>query len=49
MNKPPGLLKIIAVTGTCAAVTVGIGAVNIWLGILAMFVCYTVADDLLSS
>lgn len=49
MNKPPGLLRVIVVTGTCAAITLALGAINIGLGILAMFVLYSVADDLLSS
>ena len=48
MNKPPGLLKIVAVTGTCAAVVVALGFVSIWLGILAMPIAYEVSDSLLS-
>jgi hypothetical protein len=46
--KPPGLLKIIGVVGTCAAITVGLGFISIWLGILALPIMYSVSDSLLS-
>jgi hypothetical protein len=42
------LLKIIGIVGTCAAITVALGFVNIWLGILAMPVMYEISDSLLS-
>jgi hypothetical protein len=44
----PGLLKIIGIVGTCAAITVAIGAFNIWLGILALPIMYSVSESLLS-
>jgi hypothetical protein len=41
------MLKVLAVVGTCATVTVVLGAVNIWLGILALPITYEVAQSLL--
>jgi hypothetical protein len=48
VNQSPGLLKILGVVGTCAAIAVGLGFVNIWLGILSMPILYSVGDSLLS-
>lgn len=48
MAKPPGLLKVIGVVGTCAGITLALALVNIWVGILAMPVMYSVSDSLLS-
>lgn len=46
--RQPGLLKIIGVVGTCAAITVAIGAVNIWLGILVLPIMYGISESFLS-
>lgn len=46
--QQPGTLKVIGVVGTCAAVTLALGLVNLWLGILAMPIAYEVAQSLLS-
>lgn len=48
MAKPPGLFKILVTVGTCAAITVGLGFVNIWVGILAMPILYGISESLLS-
>jgi hypothetical protein len=48
MAKPPGLLKIVGVVGTCAAITVGLGFVNIWLGVISLPVMYEISESLLS-
>jgi hypothetical protein len=48
MAKPPGLLKIFGIVGTCAAITLGLAAVNIWLGIIAMPLLYGISDSFLS-
>ena len=42
------MLKVVAIVGTCAGVTLALGMVNIWLGILALPVMYEVAESLLS-
>jgi hypothetical protein len=42
------MLKVVTVVGTCAAITIALGAVSIWLGIVALPVMYEVADSLLS-
>lgn len=42
------MLKVLAVCGTGAAVVVGLGYVNIGLGIIAMFPVYEFCDRLLS-
>ena len=42
------MLKVIAVCGGCAALAVGLGAMNIWLGILSLPILYEVAESLLS-
>jgi hypothetical protein len=36
-----------AVVGLCGAITVFIGMMNIWLGILAMPIMYSVSESLL--
>ena len=46
--KPPSLLRIVLTIGTCAAITVALGTVNIWLGILSMPILYGVSQDLLN-
>jgi hypothetical protein len=48
VKNSPGLLKIVGVVGTCASITVALGFVNIWLGILAMPVLYEISDSFLS-
>jgi hypothetical protein len=48
VKKSPGLLKIVGVVGTCAAVTVGLGFVHIGLGILALPIMYSVGESLLT-
>ncbi len=48
MAKQPGLLKIFGVVGTCAAITVALAMVNIWLGIIAMPLMYGISDSFLS-
>ena len=48
MTKPPGLLKVVGVVGTCGAIAVGLGAINIWLGILSLPILYDVSESLLS-
>lgn len=42
------MLKIIGVVGTCATITVALGALNIWLGILALPILYGIADSFLT-
>lgn len=39
--------RVLLVVGTCATITVALGAVNIWLGILALPITYEVAQSLL--
>jgi len=48
VKKSPGLLKIVGVVGICAAVTVGLGFINIWLGILSLPITYSVSESLLT-
>ena len=48
VTKPPGLLKVVGVVGTCGAIAVGLGAINIWLGILSLPILYDVSESLLS-
>lgn len=42
------LLKVLAVIGTCAGITLLIASANLWLGILAMPIFYSIGDSLLS-
>jgi hypothetical protein len=42
------MLKVLTVVGTCAAITVALGAVSIWLGLIALPILYDVAESLLS-
>lgn len=42
------MLKVIAVCGGCGLLAVGLGAINIWLGILSLPILYEVAESLLS-
>ena len=42
------MLKVVTVCGGCAAVAVGLGALNIWLGVLSLPILYEVAESLLS-
>ena len=42
------MLKVIAVVGTCAGITIALGVVSIWLGIIALPIMYEVAESLLS-
>jgi hypothetical protein len=42
------MLKIVGIVGTCAAITVGLGFVNIWLGILALPILYEISESILS-
>lgn len=40
--------RILLVIGICGGVTVALGAINIWLGVLALPITYGLADDLLT-
>jgi hypothetical protein len=41
-------MKVLAVVGACAGITIALGMVSIWLGIVALPVMYEVAESLLS-
>lgn len=41
-------MKIIVVIGLCGAITVVLGAINIWLGVLTLPITYGLAEGLLS-
>lgn len=48
MKKPQRSgLRILIVIGLCGAVTVALGYINIWLGILALPITYGLSEDLL--
>ena len=42
------MLKVVTVVGTCAGITIALGMVSIWLGVIALPVMYEVAESLLS-
>lgn len=42
------MLKVVLVCGAGAAVVVGLGFVNVWLGIIAMIPVYGFCDRVLS-
>jgi hypothetical protein len=48
MKKPHNGFRAAVVICTCALVTVGLGYVNIWLGVLALPIMYGLSQDLLS-
>jgi len=41
------MLRVIGICGACGLVAVGLGALNIWLGILSVPILYGVAESLL--
>ncbi len=41
-------MKIAVVVGACAGITVALGLVNSWIGILAMPVLYSISESFLS-
>lgn len=42
------MLKIVLTCGLCGLAAIGIGAINIWLGIAAMPVLYSLANAILT-
>lgn len=42
------MLRIICIVGGCATITILLGVINIWLGILSMPIMYEIADSFLS-
>ena len=42
------MFRVIAVCGGCALLAVGLGAINIWLGILSLPILYDFAESLLN-
>lgn len=45
--KRPRILKILLVIGICGGVTVALGYINIWLGVLALPIMYPLSVELL--
>jgi len=46
VKERPGLLKILAIFTICGGITVALGFVNIWLGVLAMVIIAPLSADL---
>lgn len=41
-------MRIALIIGICGGITVALGAINIWLGVLSLPITYGIADSLLS-
>jgi hypothetical protein len=48
VTKPPGLLRIVGVVGTCAVITLALGSIHIVLGILSLPIMYEISESFLN-
>jgi hypothetical protein len=47
-GKPQSIWRAVGIPLICGLITVGIGAINIWLGILCLPITYSISKELLS-
>jgi len=46
-SKRPGLFKILMIFLICGGLTVGLGFINIWLGVIAILILTPLSADLM--